>query len=231
MSKTIIDFHAHILPCADHGSKNVPTSVKQCEILKGAGVTTVVATPHFYPASMPLDDFLNVREKCCNNLRETLSDNEIKIAIGAEVLVCEEMEYMKGIDKLTVQGTDCILLEMPFSDRTPAIFDAIENISKKFLVVLAHIDRYPLGEVLNILECDNVFAQFNASALTSFFKNKNYMGLIDCDKVVAIGSDIHGSDEKYGKYIKQAISRIGEKRVERIMSHTNDILSGAKYIN
>lgn len=227
----IIDFHAHIIPHADHGSKNVQTSIKQCEILKKAGVSHVVATPHFYPALTSVDDFISLRKRCCEKLINELKDNEIQITVGAEVLVCEQMENMKGIDNLTIDGTDCLLLEMPFSDRTPAIFDTIDNLSKNHLVVLAHIDRYPLGEVLNILECDNVFAQFNASALTSFIKNKHYMGLIDCDKVVAIGSDIHGSDEKYGKYMKKALSRLGEERTKRIMAHTADILQEAKYIN
>ena len=45
----IIDFHAHILPGADHGSRDVKTTKAQLEMLAGAGVKAVVATPHFYP--------------------------------------------------------------------------------------------------------------------------------------------------------------------------------------
>ena len=231
MSNKLVDFHAHILPGADHGSRDVKTSLKQYDILKATGMNCVVATPHFYPASMSVEEFVSVRNRSSELLSQALTDNKMKIALGAEVLVCEEMEYMQGLDKLTIRGTDCLLLELPFSDRNQSIYDAIENISKSFLVVLAHIDRYPLSEILNILECDNVFAQLNASSLSSLFVNKNYLKLIDCDKVVALASDIHGTDDKYPRYIKKAISRLGNERLNRIMSHSEDILFDAEFIN
>ena len=54
----IIDFHSHILPGADHGSSSVETSLAQLNSAKNAGVTRLIATPHFYPHRHTLEKFL-----------------------------------------------------------------------------------------------------------------------------------------------------------------------------
>ena len=43
------DFHSHILPGVDDGSKDVEMSVAMLRTLAEQGVDRVVATPHFYP--------------------------------------------------------------------------------------------------------------------------------------------------------------------------------------
>ena len=53
-----IDFHAHVLPHADHGSTSVESSIKQIEEAKKAEVDFIVATPHFYPNKHNLYSFL-----------------------------------------------------------------------------------------------------------------------------------------------------------------------------
>ena len=44
----IIDFHSHILPQADHGSDGIEMSMQQVRYAVNAGVTDIIATPHFY---------------------------------------------------------------------------------------------------------------------------------------------------------------------------------------
>ncbi|MGN0395823.1 MAG: CpsB/CapC family capsule biosynthesis tyrosine phosphatase, partial [Coprococcus sp.] len=43
----IIDFHSHILPGIDDGSRNVETSIKMLDRCADNGVGLMVATPHF----------------------------------------------------------------------------------------------------------------------------------------------------------------------------------------
>lgn len=40
-----MDFHAHILPGADHGSRDLDHSLRQLRAAKAVGVDTIVATP------------------------------------------------------------------------------------------------------------------------------------------------------------------------------------------
>ena len=44
-----IDFHAHLLPGADHGSDSLATSLRQVALAQEAGIGLLIATPHFYP--------------------------------------------------------------------------------------------------------------------------------------------------------------------------------------
>ena len=44
----VIDFHSHILPGIDDGSRNVETSIGMLRMCKEHGVDTMIATPHFY---------------------------------------------------------------------------------------------------------------------------------------------------------------------------------------
>ena len=43
----VIDFHSHILPGIDDGSRNVQTSVDMLRMCKEHGVDLMIATPHF----------------------------------------------------------------------------------------------------------------------------------------------------------------------------------------
>ena len=57
----LIDIHSHILPEMDDGAKNIEESKKLLKMLKDQGIDLVVATPHFYPMDMNLEDFIEKR--------------------------------------------------------------------------------------------------------------------------------------------------------------------------
>ena len=44
----MIDWHSHILPEMDDGSRDTDESIAMLEALKHQGVDTVIATPHFH---------------------------------------------------------------------------------------------------------------------------------------------------------------------------------------
>ena len=68
-----IDFHAHVLPGADHGSANLDTSLKQLALAKQAGIDHVIATPHFYPRHDAPERFLKRRAEAEAALRDSRS--------------------------------------------------------------------------------------------------------------------------------------------------------------
>ena len=59
----MIDWHSHILPGIDDGSRDVSESLALIEKLSEQGVDTVVATPHFYADDNSVDAFLEKRNK------------------------------------------------------------------------------------------------------------------------------------------------------------------------
>ena len=224
------DFHSHILPRADHGSDSVGTSIRQLEIMASFGIKRVAATPHFYPMSDSVEMFLKRREKCASELSSHMKDDLPTVYLGAEVLVCEGMEAMGGIEKLTLSGTNCMLLEMPVTKWSSRLLETVEAIAGKGIyVVAAHIDRYSPKEVDRLLELP-VKAQLNPGAFFGFKMRKTAERWLSSGKVVAVGSDLHGADERGYKAFVTATKRLGvhagriEDSMRRILSHAEVLL-------
>ena len=59
----IIDFHSHILPGIDDGSKDLGTSLEMLKISKEQGIDYMVATPHFHATRISISHFLEAREE------------------------------------------------------------------------------------------------------------------------------------------------------------------------
>jgi protein-tyrosine phosphatase len=196
MEKRIIDFHAHILPGADHGSRNTETTRAQLELLKKAGVGAVVATPHFYPQNDSVEDFLERRSLCAKEL-SAIDVERPSVYLGAEVLVCAGIDHMPGLEKLCIEGTDVILLEMPFNSWREEHIEAVARISRSGLtVVMAHIDRYPEKDVARLLsECD-VLCQLNGETQLTFKGRRKAKRLLQDFPCIAAGSDLHGDDKR-----------------------------------
>jgi protein-tyrosine phosphatase len=211
----LIDFHAHILPGADHGSDGNGTSLAQLDYASSVGVTAVVATPHFYPHKHQVKDFLDKRAESFNELRSAYSGN-VDIILGAEVLLCENINKLPGIENLCISGTRAILIELPFSSFKHIYYETVDAlIFDGFDVILAHADRYD-ADVIESLVSLGAKIQLNASALSTLFMKKHVRSWLDRGLVVAIGSDIHMADKKaYASYKKAANKTLKYNIMER----------------
>ncbi len=221
------DFHSHILPGADHGSEGIGTSRKQLDIVSSHGIKRIVATPHFYPTSDNVKLFLERRSECARVLKGSMREGDPEVLLGAEVLICDGIERMEGLEALAVEGTNCILLEMPMTRWTGRTYDTVEAIaSMGFDVVMAHIDRYDPKQIDELMRLD-VSAQLNPGTFFSRKGRKFAAKWLEAGRVAAIGSDLHGADDKgYGEFI-DAGRAMGEyaSHVEKTME---ELLSGAK---
>ncbi len=227
----LIDFHAHILPHMDHGSGRTATSQAQLSLMASAGTDTVCATSHFYPQSTLPGVFLSDRRESLTHLLETYGDApRPRICLGAEVLICPGLENMEGLADLCVEGTNVLLLEMPFTSSSwdGALYQTIREIRALDLcVVLAHVDRYPKDLIEELLD-DGLYGQINADSLDRFFKPKHLLRWMDEGRIVALGSDLHGCDPRaYEPY--QKLPRTQSERVGRIMQSTAYLLRDAKH--
>ena len=223
-----IDFHSHILPNADHGSDSVETSLAQLALLCKAGVDAVVATPHFYPQRRSLDDFLARRNKYMRRLLEAYKDPSLRVYIGAEVLICPGMENMEGLERLCVEGTNVLLLELPLERIEEGDFNTVAQLSarKDLRIVLAHIDRYAPDDVEALMELP-VEAQINASSLCSMFKRRKLSRYFKEERVWALASDLHMADaSSVNKYLK-GLSKIGPAEEARVNERARTLLEKA----
>ncbi len=224
---SFIDFHAHILPGADHGSDSVETSAIQLSMAKSVGVKKIVATPHFYPNLHTVKDFLVRRNRAYQNLKMIAEAKNVEIVLSAEILLCEGIEALANIEMLAVSGTNVLLIELPFTQITDAMFDSVDALIKNgFKVVLAHANRYKSSDIERFIAL-GASIQLNAEALSGFFIKKSLKKWLASGVVVALGSDIHGRNKRYYKQFIKAAKRIEEFGV---FTECSKILKEAQFV-
>ncbi len=227
---TVTDFHTHILPALDHGSKSVSEAVLQLELIKGHGTDIAVATSHFYPHMHTVEAFVKKADTALEQLYSAEINAAPKLALGAEVLLCENLDTMAGLEQLCIRGTNVLLLELPIGKAGEMHFDTVEElISGGYTIVLAHIDRYLSSEkrtVDTLLEMGAI-AQVNVGALFSHRMAKKLKKYLATDKICALGSDLHGVDGQAYKYFEKSQRLLGEG-FGQIMARTEALLAGAE---
>ena len=230
----VFDFHSHVLPGADHGSLSTQTSLAQLELMRSMGTEIAIATPHFYPNNHTVSSFSQIVSHSVDKLIKTSPSSAPTLLLGAEVLVCKNLEKMDGLDSLCIKGTNVLLLELPFEPLSEKHIDTVEAlIYAGYVVVLAHIDRYikHYSHVIDAMLELGALAQINAEGLDSFSTRRKLMDYIkNTDRVCALGSDLHGADAKdYKRFVK--CKKILGKYFDEIMSRTAELLENAEPIN
>ncbi len=227
-----IDFHSHVLPGLDHGSRDLKTSLEQLLMVREKRTDVLVATSHFYPHRMNLARFLAQREESVKLLAENMDcEDSLRVVVGTETACYPGLENMNGLEQLCIAGTNCLLLEMPMTEWKDAHFETVDAIVDRGIqVVLAHIDRHDPQNVERVMQLD-VMAQINASSLGSFFKRRKLKRWFDEDRVWALGSDLHGADKGAYDHFPKGLAKLGPETVARVMAHSEELLADAKYLN
>ncbi len=199
------DFHTHLLPDIDC-SGNPEISVKLLNAMRSAGVQNIVLTPHFYPQyNRGVEDFLARRDHHIALLKKSMEDagvSGIELFSAAEVLLCPGLEEMDGLEKLCIQNTKTILIEMPDLPWSDSLFDSLRKIKNKLGldVIIAHIDRYGKQNANQLLSA-GYKAQINTDSTISFSMKRTVLDWVNNGYVYALGSDKHvHSDSKSAVY-------------------------------
>ena len=195
-----VDYHAHVLPGCDHGSKNIETSLAQLKMAGDAGVKLICATPHFYPHRENIDAFLKRRSDCYNLLKANRAPGMPEVVQSAEVLMCEGIEHLENIEELCRENTNELLFEMPFYAEWPnELVESVLNLQGErtdIEFIMAHADRYSKKQV-EIFIREGIKLQLNIDALAHPFKNNHLKSWIAQGLVVRVGSDIHQQNNTY----------------------------------
>lgn len=222
----MLDFHAHILPGADHGSDGLPCSLEQLTLAERAGIDTLVATPHFYPQVDEFGQFLRKRE-ACRQLLQASYTGPIRILIGAEVHMCPGLDRLEGLEQLCIPGTRVMLCELPFRGLVEGLSETFERMmeERNIVPVLAHVDRFDPTDIENLFNL-GMNGQLNAAPLCHRFGRRRFLPWIDQGRIVALGSDIHGTEIGYSQYLK-AVDFLGP-RAEGIEARARALLKDAR---
>ena len=192
----MIDFHSHILPGIDDGSENVETSLQMIAALKEQGVDTICATSHFYATERTPQRFLFRREEAFEALKDSLPADSPKILLGAEVLYFPGIAHMEELPELCLEGTNLLLLEMPFERWTEYMIREVMDIAHcgRFTILMAHIERYYFQQPISVWDSfldNNILMQSNAEFFLPFLSRIRALKLLKQGRIHLLGSDCH----------------------------------------
>ncbi len=236
-----VDFHSHILPAMDDGAKNTEMSLKMLEKLAADGVDTVVLTPHFYRRDEEIAHFLKRREKSYNELikaTEGMTDCP-RLLLGAEVYFYPSLSADPDFGKLAIEGTDYVLLELPFEHFYHNFFSGYSKFINNcgYKLILAHIERYlSFGnteeEFDKLLGFGKAVCQMNCGSMAKggFFEQRKMVKLIKEGYISVLGTDAHNTDSRpplFGKAEKKMTAKCGKDEFERLCRNSSAILEDA----
>ena len=192
----LTDYHCHILPGIDDGSRSIEMSLAMIRMMRKQGVERIVATPHFYAH----------REKCVARYLEkrqmafeklvTADPSCGEIFLGAEVAIEHGISQLEGIEELRMGNSKTILLELPYGPFSPWLLEEIQAVAIEtgYTPVIAHINRYldyyNKRELEAVLQVRAVF-QFNNEAVTTWGQRRFVKSLIKEGYPYIFGSDAH----------------------------------------
>jgi protein-tyrosine phosphatase len=233
------DFHSHILPGVDDGSRSVKESLKMLSVEADQGVRRVVATPHFYANHDTPERFLERREAAWGRLREaTAGHPELpQIIPGAEVYYFAGMSESDALPALTIGGSGFLLLEMPQGPWTQSMYREMEAIYVKqgITPIIAHVDRYigpfrTWGIPKQLAELP-VLVQANAEFFLSRYTAGMALRMLRQENIHLLGSDCHDLTSRkpnLGTALEQIENRLGKHALSRIQEYEDRVLGSTR---
>ena len=223
----MIDFHSHILPGIDDGSRDVATSLLMLNALKKQGADTVCATSHFYATQRSVDRFLFRRQEAWDRLQEVLPQDAPRILLGAEVLYFPGISRMDELPSLCLEGTKLLLLEMPFEPWTGYMTREVSDLARRgdVQLLLAHIERYffyqPIAVWDEFLDL-GILMQSNAEFFLPFKTRRKAMRLLEDGYIHLLGSDAHNMSSR-APNLDKARARIAKSLGEENLTYIDHL--------
>lgn len=230
-----VDFHSHILPGVDDGSRSVEESLEMLRAEARQGIGTVVATPHFYANHDTPERFLRRRAAAWEMLQTAmaLEAGLPEIILGAEVYYFSGISDSDQLYRLTTGQKRYIMLEMPTVPWTQNMYQEMENIYTKHGItpIIAHIDRYisPLRhrQILDRLEELPVLVQANSDFFLHPMTAPLALRMLKEKRIHLLGSDCHNCSTRkpeLGRAIEKIEKHLGAAAMEHLRFYEETVL-------
>ena len=220
----MIDFHAHILPNIDDGSRSIDETFNLIKEAQNVGFDEIVLTPHYKETVFETD--VAERGVWLDAITKNLTTKNIK----AKLYLANEIYMTDNIIKLlenekasTINNTSYVLFELPKNEEPLNLYDLIYEMQQnKIVPVLAHPERYVYvqkePELLYDLVEKGVLIQANYGSIIGQYGNKAQMivrKMFENNLVHFLGTDVHREKTIYKlipEILEEIESIIGKER-------------------
>lgn len=204
----MIDFHSHILPGIDDGSRNLEQSIAMVNEAKEAGFTKIISTSHY------MENYYECNERDRRQLLKKVQENVqgIELILGNEIYITNNIiELLQNGQASSINGTKYVLFEFPLITTRPmndkeVIYRLVEN---GYIPIIAHPERYPFiqenPDYLFELEEMGALFQANYGSIIGMYglKAKKTLKILLKNNLISfLGSDVHRPEQVYDKMPK-----------------------------
>lgn len=214
----MIDFHSHIIPNIDDGSRSIEETFNLLKEAKEAGFESIILTSHYienyYETNVP------ERDMWVKAISENLQNKgiDINLYLGNEIYMSDNMMQLLIDGKASTINNSCyVLFEMPLNVEPMNLYDVIYSLQEnKLIPVLAHPERYKFIQkepelVYDLIE-KGVLMQANYGSILGQYGDKAEIivrKFFESNMIHFLGSDVHRPNTIY-KRIPQALKEIEE---------------------
>jgi len=231
----MIDFHSHILPGVDDGSRTEDESRQMIMEAKQFGFDKIISTSHYAVDCYEVPEYK--RKTLLEELKHTSDAPELYL--GSEIFITFNiLNLLEEYKASTINGTRYVLFELPLRRHFPNYKDIINNlINNDYKLILAHPERYlevqENFEILHELSNMGVLFQANYGSFVGHygFKAKSTVKkMLSKELISFMGSDVHRPGHSYPlipKALKKMSKIASVEYIERITnSNAEKILNG-----
>ena len=239
----MIDFHSHILPNIDDGSRSIEETFNLIKEAKNVGFDAIVSTSHYMENYYETDT--PEREVWVNAIYENLQAKniDIRLYLGNEIYLSENIiNLLENGKASTINDTSYVLFEMPLNAEPMNLYDLVyQMLQCKLVPILAHPERYSFVQkdpdliydliqkgVLMQANYGSIIGQYGEKAkiiVKKFFENR---------MIHFLGSDVHRQNTIYPR-IPEILSTlndlIGEEKLEELTNTNPSLVLKNKRIN
>ena len=214
----MIDFHSHILPNIDDGSRSIEETFNLIKEAKKVGFEAIISTSHYMENYYETD--VPEREVWVKAIYENLKTKDIdtKLYLGNEIYFSENIiELLEKRKASTINDTSYVLFELPLNAEPMNLYDVIyDMLQYKLVPVLAHPERYSFVQkdpdlIYDLIE-KGVLMQANYGSIIGQYGEKAQIivrKFFENNMIHFLGSDVHRQNTIYPK-IPMALELISE---------------------
>ena len=224
----MIDFHTHILPNIDDGSRSIDETFNLIKEAKEVGFDGIILTSHyienFYETDVPERDVWV--KAISENLGAKGIDTDLYLA--NEIYISENMMGLLEQQKASTINNSCyVLFELPLNEEPLNLYDVIYSLQEnKLIPILAHPERYNFVQkepelIYDLIEKGCLMQANYGSIIGQYGVKAEYIvkKFLENNMIHFLGSDVHRQNSIYPK-IPFALEKIkeivGEEKLEEL---------------
>ena len=239
----MIDFHSHIIPNIDDGSRSVEETFNLLKEAQEVGFEGIVLTSHYIEGYYETD--APERDIWVKAISDNLKTKGIKtnLYLGNEIYMSDNIiELLEDGKATTMNDTSYVLFELPMNAEPMNLYDMVYEMQQyKIVPILAHPERYSFvqtdPELIYDLIDKGVLMQANYGSIIGQYGKKAQMivqKFLENNMIHMLGTDVHRQNTIYPKIpeiILELKSLIGEEKVKELTTINPELVINNKRID